>query len=241
MFELRQEFFKGLEGEKIELSLKATSLDKLFQEYDKRIEKLKSQGDIYTLGALEKDGPMARLEIVLNPGRDLESTYRIGHALGPIMEILLDNGLRAYGYLYNRKRGAGGIRESQFGLVFNMGDSVEPGLVKATVALVYSVFYKPSIFKVLERDFGLMDEAIVAGGYNSASFNGLEGYYFSRYFVKWLIDLRSLVFEQAPENYKYLEGLEAYVDKLENPLDKGAALAEKLSQKQVWEENRLGH
>lgn len=232
MFELKQEFFQKKDGyEKVDLVVKAASLGELFTAYDRKLKSLSQEAPSYGLGSLGEDRE-ARIKIKIRRKEGQEDLIKVLDGLAPIMEVLLDNSYGDDKYLYNRRKRPKELEIYPDYLVYDMGDSGEKDLVKASVGLIYSLVYQQELFQVLEEAFLLMRKEIVEGGFNSASFNGLQGYYFSRYFVKWLIDLRDLVEKKPLEGEDFLFGLEDYVDKLENPRDKSLKAYGKLA----WED-----
>lgn len=221
MFELKQEFFQKKDDyEKVDLVLKKASLGELFIAYDQALEGLAKEASTYALGHMAKGDREARLKIKIRRKEGQEDLVKVLEGLAPIMEVLLDNSYGDDKYLYNRRKRPRRVEVYPDYVFYDMGDSGDKDLVKASIGLIYSLVYQRELFQVLEEDFSLMRKEIVDGGFNSASFNGLEGYYFSRYFVKWLIDLRALVEKSPLEGEDFLFALEDYVDKLENPRDK---------------------
>ncbi|NLW52034.1 MAG: hypothetical protein GXY87_01535 [Tissierellia bacterium] len=152
---------------------------------------------------------------------DFRKKEKVVRSFGPIFEIALDNTYQENDDRYllkYRKQGAYFEKEDGY-FRFSLGDSNEPSISFSMIALVYALIYEGIILQKLDEKFERITPAIIDGGYNSASFNGLQGYYFSNYFVKWLLDIKSLANKYSSIDGAEFDPLYALIWNLENPKD----------------------
>jgi len=152
---------------------------------------------------------------------DLKAKLRIIKALGPVFEIALDKANCSYDdkYLLNYRKHGRVINVEYDFIEFSLGDSNNPLISISMVSLVYAILYKQDAINQLTADFELITDAIINGGFNSASYNGLQGYYYSRYFVKWLLDLKMLAKSENVIDEKHFEAIFKLIENLKNPKD----------------------
>lgn len=216
MFKILQEFIKGQEIEEIEIE--AESLEGLLKEYSKLYMKINSWTYDSSRGKVG-----ARLYLWIDLQEEIEDLRKVVWGMAPIWEIALDNHAEEDGdqsYLYNY-RNHGYYYDEKGGIIMiSLGDSNRADISSAAIYLYYSLLYNKGSFNKLKDIFSPINEGIVKGGFNSAVFNGLEGYYFSSYFVKWLIDFINMAKEIEGFNYKVVEGFELMIQNLDNPFNK---------------------
>ncbi len=216
MFKILQEFIRGQKTEKIEIE--AESLEVLLEEYSKLYMKIDSCTYDSSKGKVG-----ARIYLWIDLQEEVENLRKVVLGMAPIWEIALDNHAKEDGdqnYLYNY-RNLGYYYDEKGGIIMiSLGDSNRADISSAAIYLYYSLLYNKGSFNKLKDIFSPINEGIVNGGFNSAIFNGLEGYYFSSYFVKWLIDFINMAKEIEGFNYKVVEGFELMIQNLANPFNK---------------------
>ncbi|MDO5026566.1 MAG: hypothetical protein Q4E50_01910 [Tissierellia bacterium] len=216
MYYIRQEFLSGGKLEEIEVlerdfigfKNKYFSLAKQFRNTSSYDDQTKRSARIY-------------LGISFDCPKDLERKEKVLKALSPVFEIALD---KAYdpkdrNYLVNFRRQGFEFELRGDMMIFSLGDSNDMRLSFSMAALVYANIYEEENLEKFHDKFSLINDSIIQGGYNSASFNGLQGYYFSNYFVKWLIDLRKYAHRCDFIDQREYEAIFDLIDNLENPKD----------------------
>ncbi len=217
MYYIRQEFLIGDELKEIEV------YDGDFIGFkNKYFEKAKKFENFSSYDY--KTGQSARvyLGISFDSEKDFTIKKRLIKALSPVFEIGLDraNDPEDKNYLVNFRKNGFDFQVKDKMMVFSLGDSNEKSLTFSMASLVYANLYDQDNLEKFNDKFLLINDSIIEGGYNSASFNGLQGYYFSNYFVKWLIDLRKYGTRCDFIEEKEFEPLFTLIDNLENPKDK---------------------
>lgn len=162
------------------------------------------------------------LGICFNSTDDFKVKKDVVRALSPIFEIALDKACdkNDKNYLINYRNLGFVFEVKNDRFIFSLGDSNDSKIGFSMAALVYSIIYNKDNLEKFKDKFLLINDSIIEGGYNSASFNGLQGYYFSNYFVKWLLDLKKYASRSSiaeKEDYEPIFGL---IEELENPKDK---------------------
>lgn len=161
------------------------------------------------------------MKIYFNSKEDFEMKERVVKALGPVFEIALDRTLdkEDLSYLITYKDKSFYFKSYDNYFEFSLGDSNEGRVALSMISIVYAILYSEDNLKKYNEKFLLINDSIIEGGFNSASFNGLQGYYFSNYFVKWLLDLRHHATKSQFVKETDFEGLFSLIENLENPKD----------------------
>lgn len=181
-------------------SISASNLEDLIKKYEKFYKKFE----------------YGRIYIHLNKAVDKSVIF----GLAPIFEIISENNLVDNfdgKYLLNYRKNGFLFKELDTSYIVSLGDNNEFEFIKSLIVFYYTLIYEKDIYKKLLNMFKYMREDISLGGFNSAVYNGLEGYYYSGYFVKWAYDLRNLIRERLPEDIKELSAVFYFIDNLENP------------------------
>lgn len=217
MFYLRQEFL--VDGKKEEIEIKEEDFIVFKNNYFKSSKKYK---DVISYDEESKKRARIYLGVSFDSEKDFTIKKRVITALSPVFEIALD---KAYdsedkSYLINYRNLGFEFEVKENLMIFSLGDSNDNNLSFSMIALVYANLYDDENLGKFNKKFLLINDSIIEGGYNSASFNGLQGYYFSNYFVKWLIDLRKYASRCDFIEEKEYEPIFTLIDELENPKDR---------------------
>ncbi|MDO4778094.1 MAG: hypothetical protein Q4A42_00890 [Tissierellia bacterium] len=202
MYKAEQEVYGNRD---ISFTVEEKSIDEFIEKY----------GKIYDLNAShikDKDSNKSRIYIYL---KDVDK--RIIQGLAPIFEIALENSkpcefdekhlknYRDQGFVYE---------EDEAYINISLGDSNDKEISLAGIVLYFLLLDMK--YLQLSTEFEYMKENICRGGFNSAIYNGLEGYYYSKYFVKWLLDFKEYIIENP--RFSIVKPLYDLVENLENPL-----------------------
>lgn len=217
LYSIRQEFISN--NSLKEIIVEDKDFDCFLTKYFFQSESLTIDDSSY----LEEKNLTARifLRLIYFNEEDLEAKLRIIKALGPIFEIALDRAICSYdeNYLLNYRNHGRKLQVEKDYIEFSLGDSNNPQISISMISLVYALLYNQRALDQLSVDFELITDSIVTGGFNSASFNGLQGYYYSRYFVKWLLDLKMLAKSDNVIEEKHFEEIFKLIEDLKNPKD----------------------
>lgn len=217
LYSIRQEFIK--ENQIIEIDVEENEFENFVRTYLAKTNSLTiddcSFSEQYKLSA------RIFLKISFFSHEDLEIKLKIIKALGPIFEIALDKSICSYDdkYLLNYRIKGFFIDVKDEYIIFSLGDSNNWEISLSMISLVYALFYNEGNLQELWKIFEGTRDSIVAGGFNSASFNGLQGYYYSRYFVKWLLDMKELAKRDNEISGQYFQGVYDLIEDLKNPKD----------------------
>lgn len=97
-------------------------------------------------------------------------------------------------------------------------DEVPSRFAYGAAAMIKGIFYHPESLEKLDSYFSEISQDLVRRGKNSGNDNGIQGYYFSKYFAQWgleLLDLAEKGLEE--EDKKYLQVLRDLWDNLDTP------------------------
>lgn len=217
LYSIRQEFISNNSIE--EIIVEEKDFDCFLTKYFFQSESLTIDDSSYN----EEENLTARIFLKLRyfNEEDLKAKFRIIKAMGPIFEIALDKANCSCDkyYLLNYRKHGRKLQVKEDCIEFSLGDSNNPQISISMISLVYALMYNQSAIDQLTADFELITDAIVKGGFNSASYNGLQGYYYSRYFVKWLIDLKMLAKSDNVIDEKHFEEIFKLIETLKNPKD----------------------
>lgn len=216
MYYLRQEFL--IDGKKEEIEIDEKDFVAFKNSYFKSSKKFK---DVISFSEDSKQRARIFLGISFESEVDFTIKKRVIKALSPVFEIALDNAFDSEdkNYLINYRNLGFSFEVKPNMFIFSLGDSNDNNLSFSMAALVYSIVYDKDNLEKFNNKFLLINDSIIEGGFNSASFNGLQGYYFSNYFVKWLIDLRRYASKTDMIDDSEYEPIFNLIDNLENPKD----------------------
>lgn len=97
-------------------------------------------------------------------------------------------------------------------------DEVPSRFAYGAAAMLKGIFYNAESLEKLDKYFAEISEDLVERGKNSGSDNGIQGYYFSKYFAQWGLELLDLAEKGIEEEEKrYLEDLRKLWDNLDTP------------------------
>lgn len=217
MYCLRQEYISC--NKKEEISVFADDFESFKDQY------FSLSKDSSDLSSYDKELNLSAriyMKVKFTSEKDFTIKKRVIKALSPIMEIALDRAIDQDdpSYLINYRKNGFYFRVEGDYMEFSLGDSNPKELAFSIVSMLYAVLYDEEILEKYNNKFELIRDDIVEGGFNSASFNGLQGYYFSNYFVKWLIDLRKYASTCDFINQNNFDEIFNLIDNLENPKDK---------------------
>ena len=218
MYSIRQNF--PVDGNIKEIKIKENDFDSFKSEYFEATKDLTIDGIMDNIQC--PDQARIIVDIFFDNDDDYMLKEKVVKSLGPIFEIALDNTYQVNDdrYLLKYQKEGAYFKKHDGYFSFSLGDSNEPKISFSMIALVYALVNSKDILQMLSKIFELTTTSIIDGGYNSASYNGLQGYYFSRYFVKWLLDIRELA-----NKYSHIDKIEFdeifyLIENLENPKDR---------------------
>lgn len=202
MYKAEQEVYVNRD---ISFTVEANSIDEFIDKY----------GKMYDLNAFhikELDSNKSRIYIYL---KDVDK--RIIQGLAPIFEIVLENSKPCESdekHLKNYRDQGFVYEEDEAYIKISLGDSNDKKISLAGIVLYFLLLDMK--YPQLLTEFEHMKENICRGGFNSAVYNGLEGYYYSKYFVKWLLDFKEYIIENP--RFSIVKPLYDLVENLQNPL-----------------------
>lgn len=85
-------------------------------------------------------------------------------------------------------------------LEVRMMDEVPEAFAFGAAAMIKGLMYSPENLERLAREFAPATESMVERGKNSGRDNGIQGYYFSKYFAAWGLELLDLAERGLPES-----------------------------------------
>lgn len=162
------------------------------------------------------------IDIYYTSQEDFIKKSKLARALAPVMEVVMDRAINDQDerYLVNYRKEGFFYEEDKERFRISLGDSNPRNFSLAIISLYYAVIYdKVLVDKYLEK-FVMINDRIIAGGFNSASFNGLQGYYFSSYFIKWFLDLIGDALEANLVENNEIKPIYELISNLDNPKDR---------------------
>ena len=162
------------------------------------------------------------IDICCSSKEDYIKKIRLARAIAPVMEVVMDRAIKDQDkrYLFNYREKGFLYEEGKNHFRISLGDSNPRDFSLAIISLYYAFIYdKVLVDKYLEK-FVMINDRIIAGGFNSASFNGLQGYYFSSYFIKWILDLIEDALEAGLIEMSEIKPLYELINYLDNPKDR---------------------
>ena len=213
MYNIKQDFL--VDQNKIQLEIEADSHGAFKEKY------LESSKDFTNQGPFSTDQGEFRIfvDVKYYSLEDKKRKELVIRSISPIFEIALDNtcDTKDVKYLLNYINYGGHFKDENGFFRLCLGDSNSPDISLAAINLFYSLVYNEANLKTLEKEFEGMRPQIVEGAYNSASFNGLQGYYYSKYFVRWLLIFKHLALLNKACDQEDLEALFTIIEQLETP------------------------
>ncbi len=218
MFSIRQEYI--YEEEVKYFDLERENIEEFKEAYNTLAPQAIDLGPSY----LEEGKLSARIfiDIHYSSREDYIKKRGLVKALAPVVEIVMDRSISDFdeAYLINYRKEGFIFEEGKDLFRISLGDSNVRDFSLAIISLYYAFIYnKALVDKYLEK-FAMINDRIIDGGFNSASFNGLQGYYFSSYFIKWILDLIEDALEAGLIEKPEIKPLYDLINNLDNPKDR---------------------
>lgn len=218
MFSIRQEYIS--EGEVKHFDLERENIEKFKEAY----KTLAPQAIDLAPSYMEEGKLSARIfiDIHYSSHEDYIKKRGLVKALAPVVEIVMDRSISDIdeGYLINYRKEGFFFEEGKDLFRISLGDSNARDFSLAIISLFYAVVYNKDLVNNYLGKFAMINDRIIAGGFNSASYNGLQGYYFSSYFIKWILDLIDDTLEAELIEKSEIKPLYELINNLDNPKDR---------------------
>lgn len=218
MFSIRQEY---IENEQLKyFEAQGKSYEEFKENYCKLAAELLAQSPSYSEG--REISARIYIDLYFSSAEDYQKKLKTARSLAPVMEIAMDRAISGIdgGYLINYRKNGFYLENNKKFFRISLGDSNDRDFSLGIVSLFYAILYDEYLLNEYYNKFDKINERIIDGGFNSASFNGLQGYYFSSYFIKWLLDMKEDASKSKVVNSHEFQPIYELFDQLDNPKDR---------------------